>query len=288
MVKKAVTADYGGLTFADPTINYLNVAMRPSLLSLFNTRPTSGVIQFLDLDPVTVEMDWDGNAGCFLPPESAMTLEKNTANPVTYRNWITVCDTNLEDYDQLAPAISELLIQGLTNSVDTSIIGELVSKAKANTTLPSYTDLAGTIDECNIYDLMLVHMADMISTTRGKFAPNYMLLNPVTAAGLMATKSLGTYLLSDKLGLNGMAMPQIFTHPEVGADDFYLISSNCGTWYTARDASVELAIQDGEQFRQGIVTLRGSERGVFLMTLISSYGAIKGTISTSLANYEKP
>jgi hypothetical protein len=288
-VKKAVTADYAGTVATLPTIDYLNVAMRPTLLSLFTTRPApSGTIQYLDMTPVVDNTASNGAAGCYLPDESEMTLDRNTQSLVTYRNWVTVCDTHLEDYTELAPSISELMLQGLVNQVDLTIEEQLDINAIANTTLPSYTSLAGDIDECNIYDLMLVHTADMLTVTRGKFAPNYMLLNPVTAAGLMATKSANTYLLQQQLGLNGMAMPIIFTHPLIAADKFYLVSDRCGIFYTGRDASIELANQDASQFRQGIVTVRGSERGLFLMTLISSYGAIKGTISTSLANYEKP
>lgn len=289
MVKKAVTAPYGGLTYADPTIQYLNNAMQPTLLSLFPTKNTRGTIEYLDIDPTSIVTTVSSNSsGCFPVTDSTLPLVKNTKPITTYRNFVTVCDTHLEDYDELAPTIAELLMQGLINRVDDNIVNELNTNAVQNTTLPSYTSLAGTIENANIYDLMLIHMADMITITNGKYYPDYMILNPITAARFMAAKSPNNYLLAEKLGVNGIRIPQIYTHPLVAANRFYLISSNCGTWYSVRDASIEVAVQDGEQFRQGIVTIRGSERGTFLMTIVSSFGSIQGTISTSLANYETP
>jgi hypothetical protein len=289
MVKKAVTAEYAGSVRTLQQIDFLNLAMSPTLLSLFATRPAqSGSVMYLDLEVNTDATQSSETEGCFLPLESDMELERNIKPLTTYRNWTTVCDTHLEDYPELANSIAELLLQGLVNAVDKEIIAQLDTLGKLNTTLPSYTFLANSINECNIYDLMLIHTSDMITTTRGKFVPKYMILNPVTAAGLMARKSANTYLLQQQLGLNGMAMPTIFTHHLVPEDRFFLISDRCGVYYTGRDASVELATQDAEHFRRGIVTLRGSERGMFLITLISSFGVIRGDISSSIANYTAP
>ncbi len=287
VVRKSINAPYISSVSTMQDITYLNQRMIPSLVDIFlrEDAPTPSMI-FLSLDITATGGGTSNVQGCFLPTETDGDLTTVTINATTFRGWTQVCDTHLEDYPQFLDAIYDIMSQIIGNRIDASIVSSLLVNSTLNTIYPSYTTLAGQVVDANFYDVVAIHMMDVVSTTNGKYVPNYVLLNPIDVARYVTSKITSSYVT--QLDVAGIQFPRIFISTQVPSNTFYLLDSNAVGYYPVRGTEIEIATQDTDNFRRGIQTIRASERGIIGATNLSAFGVVRGQIDTTIANFRTP
>lgn len=286
-IKKAINAPYISSNVSTEGISFLNQRLTPSLVDIFYRQPAqSPTLRMLFFEMKIVGGGSSNTSGCFLPPETDIDLSTKDFNATTYRGWTKVCDTAIEDYNNMMEAIYELMSQIIGGHIDTSLYTAISTNSSLVTSMPSWISMAASIPECTLYDVIATVSMDIVNISLGKYRPDYVLLNPVDSIRLFTDKTVATHL--DRLGVEGFGLPKIFLTTTVPAGSFYVIDSSIIGYYPVRGLNVSVATQNDDDFKRGILTIRADERGIITDNGLGKFGMVTGNIANAIANYNKP
>lgn len=284
-IRKAISAPYTFTGEVLSDIDYMRKYYAPGLVDLFLSRPIQGQLEYMDITSDTFQAAYNSSQGCFTPVESDANLQRFTLAPTTFRGFTKVCDTTLEDYDSMIDVISELLIQSISRRIDNVIFGILVSQGIPANTAPSWTTYANSIPSANLYDVAMIHSADISNLSEGKHMATHLLINPIDMPRVLISKQLENYI-NPALGLESTT-PRITVYPttSITAGTYVVVSQTACRYHPVRETLIEISNSDLEDFKSGTVTVRASERGTPLVRNSDRYGIIHGDIATSITNY---
>jgi HK97 family phage major capsid protein len=227
---------------------------------------SGGVVRYLDQSSVTRGADTKAEAAA--KPESAIEWTEASLPIRKIPDSIPVTRELLTDFVQLADDIEKFLRINLALKVESQlwdgdgITPNLVGLSESATAFSGY---AGTgVDEPNVYDLLTVLRAEMISSKGGKYVPDFVLMNPVDLALLRVTKE-NTEGYVFKQDLTMIAGMRVVECAEVVAGSLLFGDSRFAKIYTiGGGATVEIGYV-GDQFKENKLTLLCEERLALLV-----------------------
>ena len=199
----------------------------------------------------------------------------------------------LEDLGQLVSFVQTELKRDLELKVDQKLlsgsgVNDLVG---VQTFAPVFSAgaLAGTIATPNMYDVLVAAIANIRVAGKGKFRPNYILMNPMDVAGMTLSKGVdGHYLLPTFVTNNGVVIKNvsIIEHDGITAGDFVVGDFTKFHAPVRRGISLQIATENKDDFEKDMVTMR-------LTTRLASYnkanenGAfVQGDFATAITALE--
>ncbi len=217
-------------------------------------------------------------------PESNITFTLQTASVVTLAHFIPASTQVLEDSPMLESYINTRLMYGLKLYEDTN----LLNGTGANGELPGlWTNrTAYTVPSPNSYTTKLDVLRNSITLAwQSNYAPTAFVLNPQDWADLELSKdSQGRYLFANP---QNQADPRVWGLPVVVTNSMTADRFLCGAWpmaamiFDRMDAAVAMSLEDDQNFRKNMVTIRAEER--LALAIFRPAGIIGGTFATATA-----
>jgi HK97 family phage major capsid protein len=256
---------------------------------LFRHAPVSpssnGVIRYYDQNSIT--RNADSVAEGATKPESAITWIERTLNLEKIADSIPVTKEAFNDVYFIQSEIERLLNINLALKKDALLyagdgISPNIKGVYTSAQTFSAAAYAGSVDQANIFDLMLTVKTDIESGRQSKYTASTVLLNPIDVLKMKLIKdSQGRYLVPPELGgLNIVESNQVTVNTMLVGDFRF------GTIYDLEDVNVQMGwIND--QFIKNAFTILAEERLGLLIRNVDATGFEKVTnVATALATLE--
>jgi HK97 family phage major capsid protein len=258
---------------------------------LFRHAPVSpssnGVIRYYDQNAIT--RGADSVAEGATKPESAISWIERTLNLEKIADSIPVTKEAFNDVYFIQSEIERLLNINLALKKDALLYaGDGISPNIKGVYTSAQTfnaaTYSATVDQANIFDLMLTVKTDIESGRQSKYTAGTVLLNPIDVLKMKLIKdSQGRYLVPPELaGLNVVESNQVTVNTMLVGDFRF------GTIYDLEDVNVQMGwIND--QFIKNAFTILAEERLGLLIRNVDATGFEKVTnVSAALAILETP
>jgi HK97 family phage major capsid protein len=291
-----------------PGIGQLPVR-RPFLRDLFNTVNTSlEYIKYIDQE--TVVRDAQNVASAAASTHTTkLTWKERSIQITNIRDLIDVPIDMLQDYDFVEGELRRLLNVNVALRIDTQLmsgtgvhpelhsIGEYASEFNASNTLSgTITPWVGTVQEPNIFDLVIAMASQIIALGQdGSYMPNVVLFNTIDRyKSLLIKDANDNYLMppfvvrvgGKEYNIDGML---VRSNPGVPANSVWVFDSTKGTIYQRKAAIAEMSFENATNFETEVVTMKVYERLNFLVRNVDKNAFMKCTdVTTALTALATP
>ncbi|MGR3504923.1 MAG: phage major capsid protein [Paracoccaceae bacterium] len=175
----------------------------------------------------------------------------------------------LSDAPQLVSAIKGWLAEDLNIVTDTQLLSgngtppQLQGVLGVSTTLDATAIGAQRVEEANKFDVLRIAMTKIAVAGKGKFQPNYVILNPADVETLDLTKNAdGDYIMPSFYSADGMRVrgARIIENTAITAGTFLV--GDFRKLHVRRKGGVEIEItnSDGTDFAKDIITVKMRRR----------------------------
>jgi HK97 family phage major capsid protein len=210
-------------------------------------------------------------------------------------SFIKTSKENLDDIAYMTDEINNELLE----LVELKLDADLLSGSGTTPALKGILEYATTfsvagsvlalgIDQANDFDVIRAAVWQVANGGLGKFQPNYVLLNPATAAKMDMTKLTdGQYVIPPFTTANGQRIAglTVIENTGVTAGDFLVGDFNKSNLRIKEDLNIQVGF-DGSDFTNNLVTILAELRAVHYIKGNHTGAFIKGTFSTARAAME--
>lgn len=266
------------------------VRRNPFLRQIISTRPMNnqGIAwaEQANADPGEAGMTAEGAAKT--QTDFDVVERRETAKKIT--SYIKVSKEALDDVSYLASEINQELVELIELKLDEQILSgdNLGQNLKGILTYtPSFsvaaTVLANGVDEANNFDVLRAAAWQIANSGKGKFQPNYALVNPIDAALMDLTKaSDGHYVMPPFVSAGGQTIYglKIIENVGVTAGDFLVGDFRKSILGIREDINIQVGYEN-DDFTKNLVTILGEMRAFHYIKTNHVNAFVKGTFSTA-------
>lgn len=278
-------ADVGQLAYLETTISDLfrHVQVSPS---------SNGVLRYYD--QATVTRGAAAVAEGATKPESAITWAERTMIIEKIADSIPVTKEAWNDVGFIKGEIDKLLRVNLALKVDdllydgdgvTPNLKGVYTSAGAFVTTP-YAD---SVNNANLFDLIIVVASDIANARSGKYKANTVLLNPINTLGLKTLKDAdGRYLSPNWANGDTIGGLRIVESSQVAANTMVVGDFRYGTIYDLEDVNIEMGWINDQFIKNAFTILAEQRLGLLIRTVDETAFRKVTNITTALADLETP
>jgi HK97 family phage major capsid protein len=200
-----------------------------------------------------------------------------------------------EDMGELVNIVNSFLVEDLNLHVDQQLLngdGTGENLTGIFTISPTFTGgtLAGSVDDPNNMDVLRAAIAEIQVVGNGKFMPNAILMNPADVALMELTKGTdGHYVMppfstAERTQISGV---RIIANTAIPAGEFLAGDFSKFRIRQARGLTVQVAVENEDDFLRDMFTIRASRRLVSYMRTNDNGAFVKGDFATAKTLIEK-
>lgn len=201
----------------------------------------------------------------------------------------------LDDIAYLAAEINKELVELIELKLDEQILtGDNTGQnLKGIVTYAPAFSVAGSalalgVDQANNFDVIRAAAWQIANSGKGKFLPNYVLVNPVDAARMDMTKLTdGQYVIPPFVSAGGQTIYGLRVIENVGvtAGDFVVGDFGKSVLGIREEISINIGYEN-DDFTKNLVTILGEMRAFHYIKTNHNAAFVKGTFSTARAALE--
>lgn len=250
-------------------------------------------------DQENVSRDADNIALCntAYPSTSNIEWKERSIKVEKIGDSIKVCLDAMEDFEFVASEVRNLLLTSVDLRADQQLLlGNGTSPELKGVNAVASTFAAGSyavsIQNPNLYDLITVVGCQIAELGQGMYSPNYAILNPVDACLLKLQKDANDqYIIPPFTTENGMVVSgmRVIESTLVNANTMYVGDFTKGIVYNRKGLTVEMAMENEDDFNKDLVTIKASRRLALLIRNVHANAFTKVTdIGAALTAITKP
>lgn len=268
------------------------------MTNVFRHAPVSpdsnGVIRYMDQANITRAADMKAEAA--EAPESEIDWIERTLALEKIMDSIPVSHESFRDVLFIRSEVERLLNVNLALKEDQQLyagsgIAPQIKGVSISATAYDGSSLDDSVDSANVYDLIAAVRVIMTNSKKSKYAPNFVLMNPLDIFKYKVLKGDdGHYLLPPFVGPDGKtvdSMP-IIESSQVPANELVVGDSRYGTIYDLEDVQIEMGYVD-DQFTKDTMTIKARKRMTLLIRNVDADGfTLVNDITAGVAALETP
>lgn len=268
------------------------------MTNVFRHAPVSpdsnGVIRYMDQANITRAADMKAEAA--EAPESEIDWIERTLALEKIMDSIPVSHESFRDVLFIRSEVERLLNVNLALKEDQQLyagsgIAPQIKGVSISATAYDGSSLDDSVDSANVYDLIAAVRVIMTNSKQSKYAPNFVLMNPLDIFKYKVLKGDdGHYLLPPFVGPDGKtvdSMP-IIESSQVSANELVVGDSRYGTIYDLEDVQIEMGYVD-DQFTKDTMTIKARKRMALLIRNVDADGfTLVNDITAGVAALETP
>lgn len=274
------------------------VRRSPFLRQIVRTRPigTQGIswAEQANPDPGAAGMTAEGAAKT--QTDFDMVERREVSRKIT--DFIKVSKEALDDISYLASEINQELVELIELKLDEQILsgdntgqnlkGILTYAPAFSVAGTSLATAGGGVDQANNFDVLRAAAWQIANSGKGKFLPNYILLNPIDAAKMDMTKLTdGQYVIPPFVSAGGQTVYGLRVIENVGvtAGDFLVGDFSKSVLGIREEITINIGYEN-DDFTKNLVTILGEMRAFHYIKTNHNTAFVKGTFSTAKAAME--
>ena len=277
------------LPFRQPEIDR-QLVNQPFIQALIPTATTgSNTIDWIEND---VKTDSSASrAEDDVIPEGSLEYVERSVKLKNYAEYIKVSNEALSDYSFLSSEISSELM----NDLNLLLSNQILSGTGLTTNMQGLLTIAKAFDagnfenlvaDANFLDVLRVAGNQIMSAGKGRFTPNFAIVNPEDLTKMHLTKdTTGQYVLPGWQADNGLRLAgiRIIANTAMTADTYLVGDFNRCKLFLKNGIDVQIGLE-GSDFKYNRVSIRATLRAALMVKTFDQFAFVTGTFSGDRAS----